>query len=117
MKKELFMKMPVTEKIFAIIFKPKTKSLDFVKLLEYYNISGQDLYSIMWEKFNIPGMEIRIANTAFDFLIAKCAGKKELDKVLRNEIGECILAAGFFYTNVAPEACTISDFKPPVNSI
>ncbi len=117
MNKELFMKMPVTEKIFTIIFEEKTKSKDFAKLLGYYNINKHDLYSIMWEEFNIPGMEIRIANTAFDFLITECAEKKELDKVLKNEIRECILTAGNFYTNVAPEACTTSDFKLPVNSI
>lgn len=116
MKKELFMKMPVTEKIFTIIFETKTKSKDFVEILKYYNINKQDLYSIMWEKFNIPGMEIRIANTAFDFLIMKCVEKKELDKNLSNEIGECILTAGIFYTNVAPEACKISDFVLPANN-
>lgn len=47
MKKELFMKMPVTEKIFAIMFEAKAKSLDFVEILKYYNINKQDLYSIM----------------------------------------------------------------------
>lgn len=31
MKKELFMKMPLTEKIFAIIFESKTKSKDLLK--------------------------------------------------------------------------------------
>lgn len=46
-------------------------------------------------------MEIRIANTAFNFLIMKCVEKKELDKNLSNEIGECILTAEIFYTNVA----------------
>lgn len=117
MKKELFMKMPVTEKIFTIIFEEKTKSKDFAKLLGYYNINKHDLYSIMWEEFNIPGMEIRIANTAFDFLIMKCVEKKELAKLVRNEIRECVLAAGIFYTKVAPEACTTLDFKPSINSI
>lgn len=111
MKKELFMKMLVTERIFSVMFEEKAKSLDFVEILKYYNINKQDLYSIMWEKFNIPGMEIRIANTAFDFLIAKCAERKELNKVLKNEIGECIMTAGIFYTNIVPEACTTSDFK------
>lgn len=116
MKKELFMKMPITERIFSVMFEEKAKSLDFVEILKYYNINKQDLYSIMWEKFNIPGMEIRIANTAFDFLIMKCVEKKELDKNLSNEIGECILTAGIFYTNVAPEACKTSGFKPPANN-
>lgn len=109
--------MPITEKIFAIMFEAKAESKDFVEILKYYNINKQDLYNLLWEEFNIPGMEIRIANTAFDFLITKCAEKKELDKVLKNEIGECILTAGIFYANVAPEACTTSDFKLPVNSI
>ena len=77
MKKELFMKMPVTEKIFAIMFQAEAKSLDFVEILKYYNINKQDLYSIMWKKFNIPGMETRIANTAFDFLIMKCVWRKK----------------------------------------
>ena len=117
MKKELFMKMSVTEKIFTIIFEEKTKSKDFAKLLGYYNINKHDLYSIMWEEFNIPGMEIRIANTVIWFFNYKMCWEKELDKVLKNEIRECILTAGNFYTNVAPEACTTSDFKLPVNSI
>lgn len=67
------------------------------------------------EEFNIPGMEARIANTAFGFLIFKCAEGKELNKLLRIEIKECILAAGIFYTNVAPEACSTLDFAPSCN--
>ena len=77
MKKELFMKMPLTEKIFAIIFESKNKNLKiFVKILEFYNINRQDLYGVLWEEFNIACMEVRIANTAFDFLIMKCVEKK-----------------------------------------
>ncbi len=117
MKKELFMKMPVTEKIFAIIFESKTKSKDFVKILEFYNINRQDLYGVLWEEFNVACMEVRIANTAFDFLIMKCVEKKELVKLVRDEIREFVLAAGIFYTKVVPEACTTLDFKAPINSI
>lgn len=111
-----FMKMPVTEKIFTIIFEAKTKSKDFVEILKYYNISKQDLYNLLWEEFNIPRMEVRIANTAFDYLIIDCI-KKEEPGSLKSEIKECILAAAVFYTNVAPEACTTSDFGLPANNI
>lgn len=111
MKKELFMKMPITEKIFAIMFEAKAESKDFVEILKYYNINKQDLYNLLWEEFNIPGMEVRIANTAFDYLIIDCT-KKEEPGSLKSEIKECILAAAVFYTNVAPEACSTSDFAP-----
>lgn len=117
MKKELFMKMQITESVFSVMFEEKTKSEHFIEILKTYNTNNNDLYGVLWEEFNIPGMEVRIANTAFDFLILKCVEKKELNKLLRNEIKECVLSAGIFYTNVAPEACSTSDFAPPDNSI
>ena len=36
-------------------------------------------------------MEIRIANTAFDFLIDCCENKRELEKTLKSEIKKNIL--------------------------
>lgn len=41
-------------------------------------------------------MEIRIANTAFDFLIDCCEEKKELCETLKGEIKKNILMAGIF---------------------
>lgn len=56
-------------------------------------------------------MEIRIANTALDFLIDCCENKKDLCETLKGEIKKNILMAGIFYTNIAPEAACTSDFN------
>ena len=80
-------------------------------ILKQYDVDQKNLYDQLWQEFNIPGMEIRIANTAFDFLIDCCEEKKELCATLKGEIKKNILMAGIFYTNIAPEAACTSDFN------
>lgn len=78
MKKELFMKMQITERIFSVIYAEKTKLENFIEILKTYNTNRNDLYGILWEEFNIPWMEARVANTAFGFLICKCVEGKRI---------------------------------------
>ncbi len=107
--KKAFMFLPLNKKIFDIIFDVKSK--DISPILEYYSVEKQILYDMLWEEYNIPGMEVRIANTAFDFLIECCEEKRDLCKTLKGEIKKNILASGIFYTNIAPEAATTADFR------
>lgn len=107
--KKAFMFLPLNKKIFDTIFDVKSK--DISPILEYYSVEKQILYDMLWEEYNIPGMEVRIANTAFDFLIECCEKKRELCETLKGEIKKNILASGIFYTNIAPEAATTADFR------
>lgn len=106
-KKLMF--LPLTKSIFKSIFDIKSEDIDSV--LEQYNTDQQSLYDALWEEFNIPSMEIRIANTAFDYLICCCQEKKDLCETLKGEIKKNILASSVFYTNIAPYAAHTSDFK------
>lgn len=107
--KKAFMFLSLNKKIFDIIFDVKSK--DISPILEYYSVEKQILYDMLWEEYNIPGMEVRIANTAFDFLIECCEEKRDLCKTLKGEIKKNILVSGIFYTNIAPEAATTADFR------
>lgn len=106
-KKLMF--LPLTKGVFKSMFDIKSENIGPV--LEQYNTDCQSLYDALWEEFNIPGMEIRIANTAFDFLICCCEEKKDLCDTLKGEIKKNILASSVFYTNVAPHAAHTSDFQ------
>lgn len=107
--KKQFMFLPLNQHIFKTMFEIKSNSLE--SILKQYNVDQNNLYDQLWKEFNIPGMEIRIANTALDFLIDCCENKKDLCETLKGEIKKNILMAGIFYTNVAPEAACTSDFS------
>ena len=83
MDAELFMKAKITEKIFDFLFDVKAGSPDFSEVLRSYDISKKDLHDLLWEKLNISGMEVRIANTAVDFLICSCVEGKDLCDTIR----------------------------------
>lgn len=106
-KKIMF--LPLTKGVFKSMFEIKSEYIGPV--LEQYNTDSQSLYDVLWKEYNIPGMEIRIANTAFDFLICCCNEKKDLRETLTGEIRKNILASSVFYTNVAPHATHTSDFQ------
>lgn len=107
--KKQFMFLPLNQHVFKTMFEIKSNSLG--PILKQYEVDQKNLYDQLWQEFNIPGMEIRIANTAFDFLIDCCEEKKELCETLKGEIKKNILMAGIFYTNIAPEAAYTSDFN------
>lgn len=106
--------MPLTHKIFDLMFEIKSKHLD--PITDQYHCSKQELSDILWEEFNIPGMEIRIANTAFDFLIMNCERKEELEATLKKEVKRNVLASGIFYTNIAPDAASTQEFEEAAKS-
>lgn len=95
------MNLQVTLKLFELMLEVKKENL--VAVLEQYKCSKQELHDILWEEFNIPGMETRIANTALDFLIVDCEKKEDLEDTLRKEVKKNILGAAIYYTNIAPE--------------
>lgn len=103
------MLLPLDRKIFEIMLEVKCDALE--PIIKHYDTDRQSLYQLLWEEFNIPGMEIRIANTALDFLTDCCKKKRDLEASLRGEIKKNILAAGIFYANIAPEAMNITDFN------
>lgn len=107
--KKQFMFLPLNQHIFKTMFEIKSNSLE--PILKQYDVDQNNLYDQLWKEFNIPGMEIRIANTALDFLIDCCENKKDLCETLKGEIKKNILMAGIFYTNVAPETACTSDFS------
>ena len=108
-EKEKFMFLPLNQHIFKIMFEIKSNSLE--PILKQYGVDQKNLYDLLWEEFNILGMEIRIANTAFDFLIDCCEKKRELEKTLKGEIKKNILMSSIFYTNVSPDAISTMDFN------
>lgn len=101
--------LPLNQLVFKMMLEVKSDSLGPV--MKQYDVSRQELYDSLWQEFNISGMEIRIANTAFDFLIDCCEKKRDLRETLIGEIKKNILMAGIFYSNVAPEAACTSDFN------
>lgn len=48
MKKELFMKMQITERIFSVMYAEKTKLENFIEILKTYNTNRNDLYGVLW---------------------------------------------------------------------
>ena len=96
------MLLPITQKFFDLILEVKAEYLGII--MEQYNCSKQEIYDILWQEFDIPGMENRIANTALDFLIDCCERKTDLEDTLRKEIKKNILHAAIFHTNVEPNA-------------
>jgi len=88
------MLLPITSKLFDLMCEVKEKYLGVV--MYQFNCSKQEIHDTLWEEFNISGMENRIANTAFDFLIDCCERKKDLEDTLRKEIRKDILHAGIF---------------------
>lgn len=107
--KEQFMFLPLNQHVFKTMFEIKSNS--FEPILKQYDVDQKNLYDLLWEEFNIPGMEIRIANTAFDFLIDCCEKKMDLCDTLKGKIKKNILMSSIFYTNVAPNAINTIDFN------
>ena len=97
-KTRVLMLSKITLEIFEMMFKLKKENL--VTVREQYKCSEQELHDILWEEFNIPGMEVRIANTALNFLIMDCETKKDLEATLRKEIHRNVLGAAIYYTNI-----------------
>lgn len=82
-EKEHFMFLPLNQHIFKTMFEIKSNSLE--PILKQYDVDQKYLYDLLWEEFDISGMEIRIANTAFDFLIDCCEKKRDLRETLKGE--------------------------------
>lgn len=99
---EKIMLLPITPEFFELMFKVKTEYL--ILIMQQYDCSKQEIHDTLWQEFNIPGMENRIANTAFDFLIDCCEKKNDLEDTLRKEIKKNVLHAAIFYTNIEPNA-------------
>mgnify|MGYP001087541115 CR=1 FL=1 len=99
---DLLMFTRISLTAFNIMFEVKDESLSSV--MKQYRVSKQDLHDTLWEEFNISGMEVRIANTAFDFLIECCENQKDLKDTLVGEIRKDILMSSIYYSNVAPNA-------------
>jgi len=100
-KTRIFMLSKIILEIFEMMFELKKESL--VVVMEQYECREQELHDMLWEEFNIPGMEVRIANTALNFLIIACEKKEDLESTLRKEIHKNVLAAAIYYTNIDPE--------------
>lgn len=111
MDKQKFMRLSLNKILFNAIF--EVKKDDFTPVLEQYKVTKQELYDILWKELHIPDMEVRIANTAMDFLIDCCETKHDLRETLIGEIRNVILAAGVFHTNIAPDAVSTDDFEIP----
>lgn len=100
--------LSINRNIFEIMFDAKSDNISPV--LEQYSVDKETLNNMLWKELNISGMEIRIANTAIDFLIDCCTQKKDLEDSLPGMIKKMILMSGVFYTNVAPNAAFTSEF-------
>lgn len=105
---EKIMFLPLNCKMFEVMFEVKSDSLEPV--LKHYDVEAQALHDLLWKEFHIPGMELRIANTAFDFLIDCCEEKRDLCETLKGEIKQCVLMASIYYTNIAPNAVSTAEF-------
>lgn len=108
-EKEHFMFLPLNQHIFKTMFEIKSNSLE--PILKQYDVDQKYSYDLLWEEFDISGMEIRITNTAFDFLIDCCEKKRDLRETLKGENKKNILMSSIFYTNVAPNAINTIDFN------
>lgn len=102
MDKRIFMKLPLTPGIFEAMWNEKKKSI--TPVLSCYGVDEETLKETLWEEFNIPGMEVRIANTAMNFIIDGCEKHHDPAPTLVQEIKNDILASGIYYTNIAPNA-------------
>lgn len=100
----------LSKEFFDQIFEIKADAVQPV--LNNFNVEKEELKNLLWEEVNIPGMEVRIANTAFDWLIMCCREHRDLQETLKSEIKKNILQAGIFYTNVAPDCINARDWKP-----
>ena len=109
----LLMKLPLKKSFFDTMFDVKKEAIGPV--LAHYNVDEQTLHDMLWEEYNISGMENRIANTAFDFLITACEQGKDLPETLKGAVKENILAAAIYYTNIAPDTVHTSEFKEACN--
>ncbi len=105
-----FMLSPLNKIVFDKIFELKADAIE--PILSVYKETQENLKKILWKEFNIAGMDVRTANTAFDWLISRCAEGVDLCATLEGEIKNVILHAAIFYTNVAPDAITDRDWKP-----
>lgn len=105
-----FMLSPLNEKVFNKIFELKADKMELVSTV--YKESLEKLKKILWAEFNIPGMDVRTANTALNWLISRCMENQDLAGTLKGEIKNVILHAAIFYTNVAPNAITDIDWSP-----
>ena len=105
-----FMLSPLNEVIFNKIFELKADAIG--PILNVYKETQENLKKVLWEEFDTAGMEVRIANTAFDWLIGRCEGADDLCATLKGEVRNVILHAAIFYTNVAPNAITDRGWKP-----
>lgn len=110
-KSRIFMCSRLTEKIFHAMWEVKAENRQAVA--ERYKVTEQQLYNALWQEFNIEGMEVRIANTAFDFLIDRCKDGKDLKESLHQTVRDMILAATIFYSNIVPNAVSTSEAYPP----
>lgn len=107
MKLDTVMLLPISRKMFEVMF--EVKSCDLKSVLDEYDVCKKELHDALWEEFDIPGMENRIANTAFDFLIDCCRDKRDLCKTLKGEIKKDILMSAIFYTIVMPSATSTAN--------
>lgn len=109
MRKNL-MYQKLTRKTFDLMFDMKKNAIG--PILTHFDVDKDTLKDTLWKELDIPGMEVRIANTAFDWVIECCEQDRDLQENLTREIRKCILHAGIFYTNVAPDVVHPRYFKP-----
>lgn len=86
-----FMLRPLSKVVFDKMFECKLELIEPV--LKTYKVQPEDLKNLLWKEFNIPGMEVRIANTAFNVLIRCCEKKEDLCESLLGEVRHVILTA------------------------
>lgn len=102
MTEKEFMTGSLSRGVFEAIFQIKREAI--LTVLNTYGVQELELKELLWKRFNIPGMEVHIANTALDFLIECCTENKDLEKTIGEEIEKDILYAATYYTNINPEA-------------
>lgn len=107
MDRQTFMRLPLSRLVFDTIFEIKKNA--FQPVLVQYRVSQEELYDLLWEKLNVPDMDVRTANTAMDFLIDCCERKKDLAETINVMLHDMILASAVYYTNIAPDAVSTSD--------
>lgn len=104
---ETFMRLPLFQGAFSTMFGVKKNDLSVV--LVQYQSSEEELRETLWKEFDIAGMEIRMANTAFDYLIDCCELKRDLQDTLIETIRNCILMSGILY-GCGTECCKYKRF-------
>lgn len=100
----------LTRKFFETMFELKKDHI--APVLARFNTDADGLKEALWTEFDIPGMEVRVANTAFDWVIECCERENDLQESLVKEIRKCILHSGIFYTNVAPNVVHPKYYDP-----